>query len=141
MYESFILILPEEILCIGALVLMLVAAWGGDRAARAITWLGVLLLVAAGALVPGVLPGSATGTAFGGLFVADSFAAFAKLIIYAGAGVAMLMAMSWFGRDRDYRAEYPVLILFAAIGKRNIKRQRDNTTIKKVVFELFGHSS
>ena len=116
MYESFILILPEEILCIGALVLMLVAAWGGDRAARAITWLGVLLLVAAGAIVPGVLPGSATGTAFGGLFVADSFAAFAKLIIYAGAGVAMLMAMSWFGRDRDYRAEYPVLILFAAIG-------------------------
>ena len=116
MYESFILILPEEVLCIGALVLMLVAAWGGDRAGRAITWLGVLLLIAAGALIPGVLPGSATGTAFGGLFVADSFAAFAKLIIYAGAGVAMLMAMSWFGRDRDYRAEYPVLILFSAIG-------------------------
>jgi NADH-quinone oxidoreductase subunit N len=28
----------------------------------------------------------------------------------------MLMAMSWFGRDRDYRAEYPVLILFAVLG-------------------------
>ncbi len=32
------------------------------------------------------------------------------------AAAAMLMAMSWFGRDRDYRAEYPVLILFSAIG-------------------------
>ena len=66
--------------------------------ARTLTWLGVLLLIGASALVPGVLPGSATGTAFGGLFVADSFAAFAKLVIYAGAAIAMLMAMSWLPR-------------------------------------------
>ena len=54
--------------------------------------------------------------AFYGLFVADSFAAFAKIVIYAAAAVSMLAAMSWFGRDRDYRAEYPVLILFSAVG-------------------------
>ena len=114
MLNDFKLILPEEILTVGAILLMLVAAWGGDKAARAITWAGVLLLAAAAAFVPGVF--TAGGTAFGGLFVADDFAAFAKLVIYAGAGIAMLMAMSWFGRDRDYRAEYPVLILFSAIG-------------------------
>ena len=113
-FQDFLLILPEEILSLGAILLMLVAAWGGDKAAPAVTWLGVLLLVAAGVFVPGVR--DAGGTAFGGLFVADSFAAFAKLTIYAGAAIAMLMAMSWFGRDRDYRAEYPVLILFSAIG-------------------------
>src|SRR6185503_12112756 len=50
------------------------------------------------------------------LFVADNFAAFSKILVYAGAAVAMLMAMTWFGRDRDYRAEYPVLILFAVLG-------------------------
>ena len=32
----------------------------------------------------------AGGTAFDGLFVADSFAAFAKIVIYAGAAVSML---------------------------------------------------
>src|SRR5207237_250280 len=35
---------------------------------------------------------------------------------HAGAAVAMLIARSWFGRDRDYRAEYPVLIIFSAVG-------------------------
>ena len=64
---------------------MLVAAWGGNEAGRTITWLAVLLLVAAAAFVPGVR--DAGGTAFGGLFAADSFAAFAKLVIYAGAAI------------------------------------------------------
>jgi NADH-quinone oxidoreductase subunit N len=114
LWQDFIRILPEEILTVGALVLMLIAAWGGDKAGPLLTWLGVLLLGVAAAFMPGVR--DAGGTAFDGLFIADSFAAFAKLVIYAGAAVAMLMAMSWFGRDRDYRAEYPVLILLSAIG-------------------------
>jgi NADH-quinone oxidoreductase subunit N len=114
MLHDFLLVLPEEILSVGAMLLMLAAAWAGDRAAPVLTWLGVLLLGLAGAFIPGVR--DAGGTAFYGLFVADSFAAFAKIVIYAGAAVAMLMAMSWFGRDKDYRAEYPVLILFSAVG-------------------------
>jgi len=114
MAGDFLLILPEAILSVGAMLLMLAAAWAGDRSARTLTWVAVLLLAIAAFFIPGVR--DAGGTAFHGLFVADSFAAFAKIVIYAGAGVAMLMAMSWFGRDRDYRAEYPVLILFSAIG-------------------------
>ncbi len=114
MVQDFLLILPEEILSVGALVLMLAAAWAGDRSAPLLTWLGVLTLAVAAAFVPGIR--DAGGTAFDGLFVADSFAAFAKILIYLAAAVSMLAAMSWFGRDRDYRAEYPVLILFSAIG-------------------------
>jgi len=114
MLHDLLLVLPEEILSIGAMLLMLAAAWAGDRSAPALTWVAVLLLAVAAFLIPGVR--DAGGTAFHGLFVADSFAAFAKIVIYAGAAVAMLMAMSWFGRDKDYRAEYPVLILFSAVG-------------------------
>jgi NADH-quinone oxidoreductase subunit N len=114
MLRDFLLILPEEILSVGALLLMLGAAWGGDKSARLLTWLAVLILGAAAFFVPGIA--DAGGTAFGGLFIGDSFAAFSKIVIYAGAAVALLAAMSWFGRDRDYRAEYPVLILFSAIG-------------------------
>jgi NADH-quinone oxidoreductase subunit N len=72
-----------------------------------------MLLVAA-FFIPGLR--DAGGTAFYGLFIADSFAAFAKLVIYVAAAVSMLAAMAWFGRDKDYRAEYPVLILFAVAG-------------------------
>ena len=114
MAKDFLLILPEEIVIVGALVLMMAAAWTGDRGARILTWLAVAVLVGAAFAIPGLSgPG---GSAFAGLFVADRFAAFAKVLIYAGAAVALLMAMSWFGRERDYRAEYPVLILFSTLG-------------------------
>jgi NADH-quinone oxidoreductase subunit N len=114
MLQDFLLILPEEILSVGALLLMLAAAWGGDRAAPVLTWLAILILGAAALFVPGIV--DAGGTAFGGLMIGDSFAAFSKIVIYAGAAIALVAAMSWFGRDRDYRAEYPVLILFSAVG-------------------------
>ena len=114
MASDFILILPEEIIGVVAMLLMLVAAWAGDRSAPLLTWLAVLTLAIAGAFIPGLFgPG---GSAFDGLFVADRFAAFSKVVIFVGAAVSMLMAMSWFGRDRDYRAEYPVLILFSTLG-------------------------
>jgi NADH-quinone oxidoreductase subunit N len=114
MAHDFLLIVPEEIISIGALLLMLAAAWAGDRAAPVLTWLAVLVLAAAAVFLPGLR--DAGGDAFGGLFVADRFAAFAKIVIYIGAAVSLLMAMSWFGRDKDYRAEYPVLILFSTLG-------------------------
>jgi len=114
MLNNFILVLPEEILGLGALALMMAAAWGGDKAAPVLTWLAILVLVAASAFMPGVVDQG--GMAFGGLFVADRFAAFAKIVTYLAAAVAMFAAMSWFGRDRDYRAEYPVLILFSVLG-------------------------
>ncbi|MGQ0590493.1 MAG: NADH-quinone oxidoreductase subunit N, partial [Sphingosinicella sp.] len=114
MGQDFILILPEAILSLGALALMMAAAWGGDRSAAVLTWLAVLTIALASAFMPGLADQG--GSAFGGLFVADRFAAFSKIVIYVGAAIALFAAMSWFGRDRDYRAEYPVLILFAVVG-------------------------
>jgi NADH-quinone oxidoreductase subunit N len=118
MLQDFVLVLPEEVLSTGALLLMLVAAWTGDRSAKLLTWLSILLLAVAAVLLPGLGLGwgNAGGSAFFGLFAADAFAAFSKIVIYAAAAVSMVAAMGWFGRDRDYRAEYPVLILFSAVG-------------------------
>ena len=114
MQQDLALIVSEEILTVGALALMMMAAWMGDRSARLLTWLAVLVLAGAALVLPGLRDSG--GTAFGGLFVADGFAAFAKVVIYASAAAALLAAMGWFGREGDYRAEYPVLILFSAIG-------------------------
>jgi len=127
MANDFILLLPEEILSVGALVLMMAAAWAGDRAAPLLTWLGVAIIALAAMFVPGIR--DAGGTAFHGLFVADSFAAFAKIVIFIGAAVSMLAAMSWFGRDKDYRAEYPVLILFSTIGMAMMVSAADLLTL------------
>jgi NADH-quinone oxidoreductase subunit N len=118
MLQDFRLVLPEEVLSTGALLLMLVAAWAGDRSAKLLTWLSILLLAIAAFLLPGLGLGigNEAGSAFFGLFAADGFAAYAKIVIYAAAAISLVAAMGWFGRDRDYRAEYPVLILLAAVG-------------------------
>ena len=54
MLQDFRLVLPEEVLSTGGLLLMLVAAWAGDRSAPLLTWLAILLLALAAILLPGL---------------------------------------------------------------------------------------
>ena len=77
MLQSLSLTLPELILSTAALILMLAAAWGGDRSARLITWLAIAAFVAAAIFIPGYHGGRALG--FHGRFVSDSFATFSKV--------------------------------------------------------------
>jgi NADH-quinone oxidoreductase subunit N len=121
---SFALVLPELVLTGTGLVLLLVAAWGGDKAARMVAIAVAAALFVAGILiVPGLhfgVDGPAT-LAFGGLFKVDSYALFAKALIYLSAIAALMIAPSFFaspsaGTERGMRAEYPVLVLFAAVG-------------------------
>lgn len=108
--------LPEVVLSLGALVLMLVAAWGGHGSARAVSWTAVAVL--GGAAVALAAPAATGGLAFDGLYHADAFAVFAKVLIYGAAAVAIIMAPGFFARTNgdDLRPEYPVLILLSAVG-------------------------
>ena len=80
--QSLWLVAPEELLSLSGLALLLVAAWGGDKASRLISILAVAALAGAGALVVPALCGGAMGPgtdAFYGQYRADGFSAFAKL--------------------------------------------------------------
>ena len=104
--RSLWLVAPETLLSVSGLVLLLVAAWGGDRASRAISVAAVAALVGAGFLVaPALIEGAAgAGTeAFTGQYRADAFAAFAKLLIYTGAIVTLIVAPAFFERFRAMR--------------------------------------
>jgi len=116
MNASLYMVLPELILTAGALILMLAAAWGGQASTRAISWTSVAVLLGAGIALSG--PASYGGEAFDGLFRADAFSAFAKVLIYVAAGVAILIAPRFFQQTSgdDLRPEYPVLILLSSIG-------------------------
>ena len=117
--HSLRLVAPEVLLSVSGLVLLLVAAWAGDKASRAISIVAVSVLAACGFLVAPALCGGAMGTdvsAFSGQYSADAFASFAKLLIYASAGAALVIAPAFFDRLRVMRAEYPVLVLFSALG-------------------------
>src|SRR6187399_1279657 len=116
---SLALIVPEIVLSLAALALLLVAAWSGDKASSAISIIGCFVLGACFFLVaPSVCAGAAgpDTVAFGGQFRADAFAGLAKLMIYAASGAALVVAPAFFGRSGAMRAEYPVLILFSALG-------------------------
>ena len=108
--------LPEVILAVGAIVLMLVSAWGGPGSTKAVSWASVAVLAGAGIALMG--PASSGGVAFDGLYRADAFAAFAKVLIYIAAAVGIVMAPDFFRRTAgdDLRPEYPVLILLSACG-------------------------
>ncbi|MEM7779006.1 MAG: NADH-quinone oxidoreductase subunit NuoN [Pseudomonadota bacterium] len=134
---SFALIRPELMLTGAGLVLLLCAAWGGDWAARAINIAAVVILFAAGLmLVPGLHLGTdGPGTyAFGTLMKIDSFALFAKALIYLAGIGALLVAPSFFdspaaGSERGMRAEYPVLVLFATVGMSIMVSANDFMTL------------
>ena len=116
---SLALIVPEIVLSLSGLVLLLVAAWAGDRSSSLISILSCVALGACFFLVAPAVCAGASGpdtVAFGGQFRADAFAGFAKLMIFAASGAALVIAPAFFGRLGAMRAEYPVLILFAALG-------------------------
>jgi NADH-quinone oxidoreductase subunit N len=116
MTASLLMTLPEDVLSIGALILMLVAAWGGQASTRAVSWTAVAVL--AGAMISLLGAASSGGDAFYGLYHADAFAAFSKVLIYGAAAVSILIAPRFFKRSsgEDLRPEYPVLILLSAVG-------------------------
>ena len=122
--HSFGLVIPELLLSAAGLALLLVAAWGGDKSARLIAILAAAALFVGGILlVPDLhfgTDGPAT-LAFHGLLKIDSFALFAKALIYLSAIGALMIAPAFFasvaaGTERGMRAEYPVLVLFASVG-------------------------
>ena len=116
LHQNLLLTLPEIVLTLGALALMLVAAWGGQASTRVVGWTSVAVLVGAGIALAG--PASGGATAFDGLYHADAFAAFAKALIYVATAVAIVVAPGFFQRTSgdDLRPEYPVLLLLSAVG-------------------------
>lgn len=113
---NLLMILPELVLTLGAIALMLVAAWGGTGATRGISIAAVFVL--AGAMVALAGPSTTGGIAFDGLYRADAFAGFAKVLIYLATAVAIVMAPGFFAKTpgEDLRPEYPVLMLLSAVG-------------------------
>jgi len=117
--HSLDLVAPEEVLSVSGLLLLLVAAWGGDKSARLISVLSVAALVAATLLAIPALCGGVTGaaaSAFSGQYHADAFASFGKVLIFASAAVVLIIAPAFFDRYRCMRAEFPLLVLFGAAG-------------------------
>ncbi len=105
-------LLPELLLAVGAMILLIGGVVGGDRSTPVVSWLGGALLAVAGWLVFTAAP----ATAFHGAFVVDGFARFVKLLILIGSALCILMAQEFFGLEGKQRFELPILMLLATLG-------------------------
>jgi NADH-quinone oxidoreductase subunit N len=125
MTADLMLIWPELILTIGGLVTLMLGTFLGDRNVGAYQLSAMLTLAGAAAAVVALF--GVDTTVFSGTLSVDSFGGFAKLIIYAASFLCVLIAPRFF-KD-GMRAEYPALILFAALGMGIMASARDLMTL------------
>jgi NADH-quinone oxidoreductase subunit N len=110
---DLMVLLPEMILAVGAMVLLLTGAIGGEKTASLISW-GAIGLLAASAVATVLGPDHAI--AFHNAFIADGFSRFAKLLILSAAALSILLADEFFASIQLSRFELPVLMLIASLG-------------------------
>lgn len=104
---------PELVVATGAMLLLMIGVFRGDRSLVPLTWVSVGLYALAAAFL---LDDAPRATAFGGLYVADRFSAFLKVLILAAAAASALLALPYLQRTRTSRFEYPVLIMLGTLG-------------------------
>ncbi|WP_271438665.1 NADH-quinone oxidoreductase subunit NuoN [Pontixanthobacter luteolus] len=117
--NSFYFTAPEVGLTVSGLILLLVAAFVGQRTTRLITILAVAALFGAAAFTGNLLTNSALelgADAWGGLYRMDAFGSFAKILIYLATIGCLIVTPKFFEQTAEYRAEYPILMLFGAVG-------------------------
>ncbi len=111
---SFHLMLPELILAGGALALLLLGVFRGDKGTPLVTGGAIIVLMAA---LFAVLSGpSQPVSLFSGAFTVDAYAKFMKVLVLAATALVLAMAGGYFERARLTAFEFPVLILLAATG-------------------------
>ena len=107
------LAIPEIILALLAMVILVFGVlWkrGNPSLPCAMMSLGALLLAAV------LVMAAPMGSAYAGLFAVDHFAVFTKLLILAGAALALILAIDFNVKTGIDKFEFPVLILLCTVG-------------------------
>jgi NADH-quinone oxidoreductase subunit N len=111
---TYVPLLPEILLGIGAMALLMLGVFRGHLAAELVDFAAIVLLVVVGVVLL-LLPEGRLAT-FGGSFVVDDFARFLKILALIGSAAAIAMSLDYVQRERQQRFEYSVLILLSTLG-------------------------
>ncbi len=110
---SLQLSIPELILAVGAMALLMIGVFAGEKSTSTVTGLAVALLIIAGLWL--VLK-TGEGEAYGGAFLSDPFAKFMKVLALIGSITAMVMTVGHARSSQIDRFEFPVLLVLATLG-------------------------
>ncbi|HBZ45683.1 MAG TPA: NADH-quinone oxidoreductase subunit NuoN [Maritimibacter sp.] len=107
-------VLPELILAVYAMLALIGAVYTGkDKLTGALTYVTAALMAVL-AIWIGTSAGS--GTAFGGMFIDDAYARFAKVAILIAAAAILVAGVEPMAKRGLDKFEYPVLITLATVG-------------------------
>jgi NADH-quinone oxidoreductase subunit N len=109
------IILPEILLSAFALLGLMGAVYTTkDKTGGLLVWLTAIVFVALAAWIG--LTGEGTRVAFGGMFIEDGFARFAKVTILLSAAAVLVMSEGYMKSRGLLRFEYPMLVALSAVG-------------------------
>src|SRR5690242_10666588 len=109
-FPAITTILPELLLAGGAMLLLMLGVFIGDRSARLIHALAIIVLALAFVVVVSV---DRRGGIWDGAFVLDGFSRFMKAAALVGSAVSILLAWRFSRTEKFERFEFPVLVLLA----------------------------
>jgi len=111
---AFAPVFPEIVLALGALALILLGAWKGEKISGLLFQIAVLVLVLAIVLVSTGHGGKELD--FSGSFINDAFARYMKVLSLLGALVTLVLSLDFVKREKFASFEYPVLVLLSTLG-------------------------
>lgn len=120
--------MPEVFLIISGMFLLMVGAFMKKNSALSIT----LLTVAAFVMALNILAPSLSQErifAFDNLFVRDVFSQYVKVMILVASALVLIIAKAWLRHDHVQKFEFPVLVLFAAVGSMVMVSANDLLTL------------
>ncbi len=110
---SLYLSAPEIILAIGALLLLMIGVFSGERSGPLVSALAMIVIAISGLWLI-FIPGD--GLAYGGVYLADGFARFMKVLALIGSLVALFMSMGHARENQLDKFEFPVLLVLCTLG-------------------------
>ncbi|WP_304363837.1 NADH-quinone oxidoreductase subunit NuoN [Jiella sp. LLJ827] len=104
---------PELIMSVGAMILLMIGVFMGEKSSQTVTGLSVALIIIAALWLILITP---MGIGFGGSFVVDPFARFMKVLVLIGSAAAVIMSVGFAESERFNRFEFPVLVILSTTG-------------------------
>ncbi len=107
-------LLPEIFLIVTAMGFLMAGVFQGNRATDVLSWSSCISVLIAAVLL--VRTDWATEFVLNDMLVVDSFGNIMKILILIGVFMSLALSVQYIYQERIARFEYPVLVLFAAVG-------------------------
>ena len=113
--DSLSVIVPEIALAVGAMALLLIGVFKGNKSLNIVVWGAIALFLFVGLwMLTNV--SAVVHYAFNESFVVERFAVFGKLMVLGGAAVALVMSVDYIRSEQIGKFEFPILVMLATLG-------------------------